>query len=95
MDIEVPHRFSSYNKTHRIKNETLTKITNYGSALKKKMNIKTKFNIADKIHKINITDDPLDHLPESFLLKMDKFFEHDITLLSRLIKKDLSKWRIS
>ena len=26
---------------------------------------------------------------------MHKFFEHDITLLSRLIKKDLSKWRIS
>ena len=95
VDIELPHRFISYNKTHRIKNEALTKITNYGSALKKKMNIKTKFNIADKIHKMNITDDPLDHLPESFLLKMDKFFEHDITLLSKLIKKDLSKWRIS
>ena len=59
------------------------------------MNIKIKFNIADKIHKMNITDDPLDHLPESFLSEMDKFFEHDITLLSRLIKKDLSKWRIS
>ena len=95
VDVELPHRFSSYNKSHRIKNEALTKITNYGSALKKKMNIKTKFNVADKIHKMNITNDPLDHLPENFLLKMDKFFEHDITLLSRLIKKDLSKWRVS
>tara|TARA_Y100000768_G_scaffold194258_1_gene145786 strand:- start:2670 stop:3557 length:888 start_codon:yes stop_codon:yes gene_type:complete len=95
VDIELPHCFSSYNKTHRIKNEAITKITNYGSALKKKMNIKTKFNIADKIHKMNITDDPLDYLPENFLLKMENFFKYDTILLSRLIKKDLSKWRIS
>ena len=92
---EIPHRFISYNKTHRIKNETITKITNYGSALKKKMNIKAKLNIADKIHKMNITDDTLDELPSNFLLKMNSFFENDVTLLSRLIKKDLSKWRVS
>ena len=95
VDVELPNSFSSYNKTHRIKNEALTKLINYGSALKKKMNIKTKFNVADKIHKMNITDDPLDELPTSFIIKMNKFFEHDITLLSKLIKKDLSKWIVS
>ncbi len=94
VDKELPYRFSSYNKTHRIKNEALTKVVNYGSALKKKMNIKTRFNIAGKIHKINITDDPLEELPTNFLLKMNKFFENDINLLSRLIKKDLSKWSV-
>ena len=47
--------------------------------LKKKMNIKIKFNIADKIHKMNITDDPLDHLP-LFSIKW-RFFEQDITII--------------
>ena len=36
-----------------------------------------------------------DKLSSKFLLKMDKFFDGDIRLLSKLIKKDLSKWRFS
>ena len=92
---EIPNIFSSYNVSHKIKNETVTKLTNYASAIKKNLEIKTKFNVANKIHKANITRQPLDELPINFLLRMDKFFDYDINLLSRLIKKDLSKWRIS
>ena len=95
VDKELPLQFRSYNKTQRIKSKAVTKLTNYASALKKTMNIKTGFNIADKIHKMNTTSDSLNELPVNFLLKMDKFFQYDIALLSRLIKKDLSKWRVS
>ena len=48
----------------------------------------------NKIHKINVTDKPLDKLPKNFLLKMDKFFEYDVNLVSQFVKKDLSKWRV-
>tara|TARA_B100000035_G_C20994458_1_gene551797 strand:+ start:633 stop:1520 length:888 start_codon:yes stop_codon:yes gene_type:complete len=92
---EVPMNFPLHNKSQRIKNETVTKLTNHASYFKKKLKIKTRFNVANKIHKANITDQPLDKLPKNFLLEMDKFFEYDINLLSQLIKKDLSKWRIS
>ena len=92
---EVPMDFPLYNKSQRIKNETVTKLTNYASLFKKKLKIKTRFNVANKIHKVNITDQPLNKLPKNFLLEMDKYFEYDINLLSQLIKKDLSKWRVS
>ena len=59
-----------------------------------KLNIKTRFNIANKIHQINVTDQPLNQLPKHFLLKMDKFFEYDVNLISQFVKKDLSKWRV-
>ncbi len=71
------------------------KLTNYASSFKKKLKITTRFNVANKIHKANVIEQSLDELPMSFLLKMDKFFDYDINLLSRLIKKDLSKWRVS
>ena len=60
-----------------------------------KLRINTKFNVVNKIHKVNVTKEPLDKLSSKFLLKMDKFFDGDIRLLSKLIKKDLSKWRFS
>ena len=81
-------------KSQRIKNETLTKLTNYASSIKKKLNVRTRFNVASKIHKLNVKEQPLDKLPKNFLLKMDKFFGYDINLLSQIIKKDLSKWRV-
>ena len=92
---EVPINFPLYNKSRRIKSRTITKLTNYASFLKKKHNIKTRFNVANKIHKINVTDKPLNELPKNFLLKMDKFFEYDVNLISQFVKKDLSKWRVS
>ena len=92
---EVPMNFPLYNKSKSIKNETVTKLTNYASSLKKRLKIKTNFNLANKIHNANVTEQPLIKLPKSFLLKMDKYFEYDINLLSQLIKKDLSKWRVS
>ena len=64
-------------------------------SMKKRLKIKTNFNLANKIHNANVTEQPLIKLPKSFLLKMDKYFEYDINLLSQLIKKDLSKWRVS
>ena len=91
---EVPISFPLYNKSQRIKNETLTKLTNYASSIKKKLNVRTRFNVASKIHKLNVKEQPLDKLPKNFLLKMDKFFGYDINLLSQIIKKDLSKWRV-
>ena len=87
--------FKTHNKTYRIKNVAITKVINYVSLLKKQMNINTKFNVVNKIHKVNVTKEPLDKLSSKFLLKMDKFFDGDIRLLSKLIKKDLSKWRFS
>ena len=51
--------FPLYNKSKRIKNETVTKLTNYASSLKKRLKIKTNFNVANKIHKINVTEQPL------------------------------------
>ena len=66
--------FPLYNKSQIIKSETVTKLTNYASFLKKKLNIKTEFSVANKIHKINVTDEPLDKLPKNFQLKMNKFF---------------------
>ena len=95
VDKENLHSFNTYNKTYKINNSVITKLTNYASMLKKRMRIKTKFNIANKIHKINVNNEPLDRLPRDFLLKMDKFFDNDVCLLSKLIKKDLSKWRTS
>ena len=95
VDKEIPTNFSLYNKSKKIKNETVTKLTNYASSFKKKLKITTRFNVANKIHKANVIEQSLDELPMNFLLKMDKFFDYDINLLSRLIKKDLSKWRVS
>ena len=92
---ELPMNFPLHNKSQKIKNETVTRLTNYASFLKKKLRLKTRFNVASRIHKINVTDQPLDKLPKNFLLKMDKFFEEDINLISRFVKKDLSKWRVS
>ena len=43
----------------------------------------------------NVTKEPLGKLSSKFLLKMHKYFDDDIRLLSKLIKKDLSKWRFS
>ena len=91
---EVPVNFPLHNKSRKIASGTVTKLTNYASFLKMKHNIKTRFNIANKIHHINVTDQPLDQLPKHFLLKMDKFFEYDVNLISQFIKKDLSKWRV-
>ena len=91
---EVPVNFPLYNKSQRIKSETLTKLTNYASFFKKKLNIRTEFSVANKIHKINVTDEPLDKLPKNFQLKMNKFFIHDVNLISQFVKKDLSKWRV-
>jgi len=90
---EVPKKFPLHNKSRRIKSETVTKLTNYASFLKKKLNVKTRFNVANKIHKVNVSDQPLDKLPKCLLLKMDKYFEHDINLISQFVKKDLSDWR--
>ena len=87
--------FKTYNKTYRIKNVAITKVINYVSLLKKQMNINTGFNVANKIHRINVTKEPLGKLSSKFLLKMHKYFDDDIRLLSKLIKKDLSKWRFS
>ena len=92
---EVPVDFPLYNKSQRIKSETVTKLTNYASFLKKKLNIKTRFNIAAKIHKVNVTSQSLNKLPKNFLLKMDNFFEYDIKLISQFVKRDLSNWRVS
>ena len=91
---EVPITFPLHNKSQRIKSETVTKLTNYASFLKKKLGIKTRFNVANKIHKANVTGQPLEKLPKNFLLKMDKYFEYDINLISQFVKKDLSKWRV-
>ena len=86
--------FPLHNKSRKIKNETITKWTNYASFLKQKLRVKTRFNVANRIHKVNVTDQPLDKLPKNFLLKMDKFFEYDISLISQFVKKDLSNWRV-
>ena len=91
---EVPTNFPLHNKSQRIKSETVTKLTNYASFLKKKLSIKTRFNVANKIHKVNVTGQPLEKLPKNFLLKMEKYFEYDINLISQFVKKDLSKWRV-
>ena len=91
---ELPMNFPSHNKSRKIKNETITKWTNYASFLKQKLRVKTRFNVANRIHKVNVTDQPLDKLPKNFLLKMDKFFEYDISLISQFVKKDLSNWRV-
>ncbi len=91
---EVPVNFPLHNKSQRIASGTVTKLTNYASFLKRKLNIKTRFNVANKIHQINVTNEPLNKLPKNFLLKMDKFFEYDVDLISQFVKKDLSKWRV-
>ncbi len=91
---EVPMNFPLHNKSRRIKSETVTRLTNYAFFLKKKFNIKTRFDLASKIHRINVSDRPLNKLPRNFLLKMDKYFEHDVNLISQIVKKDLSKWRV-
>ena len=94
VDSEVPMNFPLHNKSRRIKSETVTRLTNYASSLKKRLNIKTRFNVANKIHKVNVTDQPLNKLPKHFLLKMDKYFQHDFNLISEFVNKDLSKWRV-
>ena len=81
--------FPLHNKSRRIKSETVTRLTNYASSLKKRLNIKTRFNVANKIHKVNVTDQPLNKLPKYFLLKMDKYFQHDFNLISEFVNKDL------
>ena len=58
-----------HNKSQRIKSETVTKLTNYASSLKKKLNVKTRFNVANKIHKVNVTGQPLDKAAKEFSIK--------------------------
>ena len=48
-----------------------------------------------KIHKINVVNSPLVKLSLDTILKMDEYFKEDINLLSRLLNRDLSHWRIS
>ena len=95
LNSELPIDFLVRNKSRKIKNETVTKLINHASFFKKKLGIKTRFNVANRIHKVNVTDQPLDKLPKNFLAKMNKFFEHDINLISQFVKKDLSNWGVS
>tara|TARA_Y100001970_G_C14259509_1_gene878663 strand:+ start:17783 stop:18664 length:882 start_codon:yes stop_codon:yes gene_type:complete len=92
---ETLPNFKNYNATQKIKNPILTKITNQVVSLKKNIGITRGFGLAKKIHKINIKNSPLPKLSLDTILKMDEYFKEDINLLSRLLNRDLSHWRIS
>tara|TARA_Y100000748_G_scaffold59316_2_gene47434 strand:- start:25187 stop:26053 length:867 start_codon:yes stop_codon:yes gene_type:complete len=85
--------YRTYNKTRKISSPFVTSLTNQMLGLKKKLGLSINFGIAKKIHNINQRNEKLGNLNGAVFSQLDNFFQKDIELLSKLIKKDLTQWR--
>ena len=81
-----------HNPTRSIKHPIITKMVNQIIGIKKILGINNTFGIANKIHRFNTADYPPKQLNKSMQMKIITFFQDDIKLLSKLVKKDLSTW---
>lgn len=90
-------KFKLINPSQKIRSKFLQKILNLLShipvrGIKRKLGIKKRFLILNKLKKLNQKRQELKPLPKKFKRKLADYFEKDILLLSDLIERDLTHW---